>query len=208
MPPGPPARWLRLWRRILTRLDMYFNMVMSAHYLLVTTGFRANLRDQLITRFFTTPTPLTSFTTPVVNEIQNRSSQRQYAVDPTTCSHELPLRAYSARALTTVRNATGSYRICDLCGSRWVKLANATWQSIEARSAPTPSPPPKGGGRGGGATAAAADQGRSSAERRRPEHHDISDAGAPRPRPGVRRAPATWRPGGSDRDSHEELGFD
>ena len=204
MPSGPP-RWLRLWRRILTRLDMYFNMVMSAHYLLVTTGFRANLRDQLIARFFTTPTPLTCFTTPVVNEIQHRSSQRQYAVDPTTCSHELPLRPYSARALTSVRNATGSYHICDLCGSRWVKLANATWQSIEARSAPTPSPPPKGGGRGGGATEVAADQGRSSTERRRPEHHDISDAGAPRPRPGVRRAPVTWR-GGSDRDSHEELG--
>ena len=204
MPPGPP-RWLRLWRRILTRLDMYFNMVMSAHYLLVVTGFRANLRDQLITRFFTTPTPLTCFTTPVVNEIQHRSSQRQYAVDPTTCSHELPLRAYSARALSTVRNATGAYRICDLCGSRWVRLVSGTWQSIEARSSPTPSPPPKGGGRGEAATVAAADQGRSSAERRRPEHHDISDAGAARPRPGVRRAPVTWR-GGSDRDSQEELG--
>ena len=78
MPSGPPARWLRLWRRILTRLDMYFNMVMSAHYLLVVTGFRANLRDLLIARVFTTETPLTNFTTPVVNATATNQSTRQY----------------------------------------------------------------------------------------------------------------------------------
>ena len=111
----------------MVRIANYFEMLMSGHYVLMILSGRPNLRDHLVRAFFPGaegPTPYLHFTTVVQHDTARRLQNpgNEWQAPPETCQHDGGLRAYNARRPVAVASATGACRICDQCGTYWVKM--------------------------------------------------------------------------------------